>query len=222
MAMRPSLPVPTLSRRAKIIIGVVVLLVLVLSVLGSLVRLYVDWLWFGEVDYRQVFTTGLRTRILLFALFGLLMAAVIAANLLVAYRFRPPFRPMSLEQQNLERYRTALEPRRKLIVVLVSAVLGVFTGITAQAQWQTWLLWRNGTRFGIDDPQFGMDIAYFTFTYPFQRFVLGLLFTAVVLSLLAALAVHYLFGGVRLQTPGRRSPRPRGSTCRSCSGSSCC
>src|SRR5829696_3431771 len=202
--MRPSLPVPTLSRRAKIIIGVVVLLVLALSVLGSLVRLYVDWLWFGEVAYRQVFTTGLRTRILLFVVFGLLMTAVIAANLLLAYRFRPPFRPMSLEQQNLERYRSALEPRRKLIVVLVSTILGIFTGITAQAQWQTWLLWRNGTRFGVEDPQFGMDISYYTFTYPFQRFVLGLLFTAVVLSLLAALAVHYLFGGVRLQTPGEK------------------
>jgi uncharacterized membrane protein (UPF0182 family) len=204
VAMRPSLPVPTLSRRAKIIIGVVVLLVLVLSVLGSLVRLYVDWLWFGEVDYRQVFTTGLRTRIFLFLLFGLLMAAVIAANLLLAYRFRPPFRPMSPEQQNLERYRSALEPRRRLIVVLVSGVLGLFTGITAQAQWQTWLLWRSGTRFGVNDPQYGMDIAYYTFTYPFQRFVLGLLFTAVVLSLLSAVAMHYLFGGVRLQTPGEK------------------
>ena len=60
MAMRPSLPVPSLSRRAKIIIGVVVLLVLALSVLGSLVRLYVDWLWFGEVGFRQVFSTNLR------------------------------------------------------------------------------------------------------------------------------------------------------------------
>ncbi len=204
MAMRPSLPVPSLSRRAKIIIGVVVLLVLVLSVLGSLVRLYVDWLWFGEVGFRQVFSTGLRTRLLLFFLFGVLMALVIAANLFLAYRFRPPFRPMSLEQQNLERYRSALEPRRRLIVIGVSAVLGIFTGITAQAQWQTWLQWRNGTQFGIKDPQFGIDISYYTFTYPFQRFVLGLLFTAVVLSLLAALAVHYLFGGVRLQTPGEK------------------
>ena len=204
MAMRPSLPVPSLSRRAKILIGVVVLLVLVLSVLGSLVRLYVDWLWFGEVGYRQVFSTNLGTRILLFVLFGLLMAAVIAANLVVAYRFRPPFRPMSLEQQNLERYRSALEPRRRLIVVLVAGVLGVFTGITAQAQWETWLLWRNGTQFGVQDPQFNIDIAYYAFTYPFQRFVLGLLFTAVVLSLLSALAVHYLFGGVRLQTPGEK------------------
>ena len=34
--------------------------------------------------------------------------------------------------------------------------------------------------------------------------MLGLLFTAVVLSLLGALAVHYLFGGVRLQTPGEK------------------
>ena len=204
MAMRPSLPVPSLSRRAKIIIGVVVLLVLVLSVLGSLVRLYVDWLWFGEVGFRQVFSTGLRTRLLLFFLFGVLMALVIAANLYLAYRFRPPFRPMSLEQQNLERYRSALEPRRRLIVIGVSAVLGIFTGITAQAQWQTWLQWRNGTHFGVNDPQFGIDISYFTFTYPFQRFVLGLLFTAVVLSLLAAVAVHYLFGGVRLQTPGEK------------------
>ena len=204
MAMRPSLPVPSLSRRAKIIIGVVVLLVLVLSVLGSFVRMYVDWLWFGEVGYRQVFTTGLRTRVLLFFLFGVLMAAIIAANLIIAYRVRPPFRPMSLEQQNLERYRSALEPRRKLIVVGVSVVLGIFTGITAQAQWQTWLQWRNGTHFGIKDPQYGIDISYYTFTYPFQRFVLGLLFTAVVLSLLASLAVHYLFGGVRLQTPGEK------------------
>jgi Uncharacterized conserved protein len=82
--------------------------------------------------------------------------------------------------------------------------LGIFTGITAQAQWQTWLQWRNGTPFGIKDPQYGIDISYYTFTYPFQRFVLGLLFTAVVLSLLASLAVHYLFGGVRLQTPGEK------------------
>ena len=204
MAMRPSLPVPSLSRRAKIIIGVVVLLVLVLTVLSSFVRTYVDWLWFGEVGYRQVFSTGLRTRILLFFLFGVLMALVIAANLLLAYRFRPPFRPMSLEQQNLERYRSALEPRRRIIVVAVSAVLGLFTGITAQGQWQTWLQWRNGQPFGINDPQFGLDISYYTFTYPFQRFVLGMLFTAVVLSLLSAVAVHYLFGGVRLQTPGEK------------------
>jgi uncharacterized membrane protein (UPF0182 family) len=47
-------------------------------------------------------------------------------------------------------------------------------------------------------------------TYPWQRFVLGFVLTAVVLSLLAALATHYLFGGVRLQTAGDKvSPAAR-------------
>ena len=204
MAMRPPLPVPAISRRAKIIIGVVVLLVVILSVLGSLVRLYVDWLWFGETGYREVFTTGLRTRLFLFLLFGVLMALVVGANLVLAYRLRPPFRPMSMEQQNLERYRTVIEPRRRLIAIVTSVVLGIFVGLTAQAKWETWLLWRQGVKFGVNDPQFGWDISYFVFTYPFQRFVLGVLFTAVLLSLFGALAVHYLFGGLRLQTPGEK------------------
>jgi uncharacterized membrane protein (UPF0182 family) len=204
VAMRPPLPVPSISRRAKIIIGVVVLMVIVLSVLGSLVRLYVDWLWFGEIGYRQVFSTGLRTRLFLFLLFGVLMAVVVGGNLALAYRLRPPFRPMSMEQQNLERYRTAIEPRRRLIGIVTSVVLGIFVGLTAQAKWETWLLWRQGVRFNVNDPQFGWDISYFVFTYPFQRFVLGILFTAVLLSLFGALAVHYLFGGLRLQTPGEK------------------
>ena len=42
-------------------------------------------------------------------------------------------------------------------------------------------------------------MSYFAFTYPFQRFVLGFLLTAIVLSLIAAAVVHYLFGGRNAQ-----------------------
>ena len=52
------------------------------------------------------------TRVTLFFIFGVLMALIIGGNLVVAYRLSPPFRPMSPEQQNLERYRVVLEPRR--------------------------------------------------------------------------------------------------------------
>ena len=204
MAMRPPLPVPAISRRARVMLTVIAILVVALSVLGSLVSLYIDWLWFGEVKFREVFGTVLWTRIFLFFGFGVLLAAVVGANLVVAYRLRPPFRPMSLEQQNLERYRTAIEPRRVLVLVIVSGIVGLFAGLAAQGRWETWLLWRNGTPFGILDPQFGRDISYFAFTYPFQRFILGFLFAAVVFSLIGAVVVHYLFGGLRLQTPGEK------------------
>ncbi|MCW2666565.1 MAG: hypothetical protein JWN57_1527, partial [Frankiales bacterium] len=130
------------------------------------------------------------------------MAVLVGANVYVAYRVRPPFRPMSLEQQNLERYRSAVEPFLTPVLLLRSGVFGLFAGLSASSRWETWLLWRNGSSFGVPDAQFVRDVSYFAFTYPFQRFVLGFLLTAVVLSLIAAAATHYLFGGVRLQTAG--------------------
>src|SRR5262249_40955435 len=101
--MRPSLPVPAISRRTRIVLTVVAVLIVALSVLGSLVSLYIDWLWYGEVGYRRVFGTVLWTRILLFVLFGILLATVVGTNLVVAYRLRPPFRPMPPEHPNLDR-----------------------------------------------------------------------------------------------------------------------
>ncbi|MBW3640022.1 MAG: UPF0182 family protein [Actinobacteria bacterium] len=189
----------------------------VLAVLGVLllvggvgVSLYTDLLWFQSVGFTTVFTTVITTRLMLFALFGLLMALLVGANIAIAYRMRPPFRPMSLEQQNLERYRVAVEPFLRSVLLLGSGVFGLFAGLSAAARWETWLLWRNGTPFGQTDAQFGRDISYFAFTYPFERFVLGFLLTAVILALIVAAATHYLFGGVRLQTAGEKvSPAAR-------------
>ncbi len=117
----------------------------------------------------------LQTRLLLFVGFGLLMAVAVGANVTVAYRVRPPFRPMSLEQQNLERYRVAVEPFLTPSLLVGSGVFGVFAGLSAASRWQTFLLWRNRTPFGVIDAQFGRDVSYYAMTYPFQRFVLGFL-----------------------------------------------
>jgi len=186
----------------------VVALVLVLGGVG--VSLYTDLLWFRSVDKVTVFTTVLTTKLLLFIGFGLLMAVLVGANITVAYRVRPPFRPMSLEQQNLERYRVGVEPYLVPLLLLACGVFGLFAGLSAAGRWQTWLMWRNRTDFGVLDPQFHRDVAYYAMTYPFQRFVLGFLLTAVVLSFLAAAATHYLFGGLRLQTLGEKvSPAAR-------------
>ncbi|CAA9345606.1 MAG: INTEGRAL MEMBRANE PROTEIN (Rhomboid family) [uncultured Frankineae bacterium] len=208
MAVRT--PGAGLPARPRLLGPVLVVLAVVLTLGGVVVSLLTDLLWFRSVDYTEVFTTVLTTRLLLFVGFGLLMAVLVGANVYIAYRVRPPFRPMSLEQQNLERYRVAVEPFLRTILLAGSGVFGLFAGLSAAARWETWLLWRNGTQFGVEDAQFGRDVSYFAFTYPFQRFVLGFLLTAVVLSLIAAAVVHYLFGGVRLQTVGEKvSPAAR-------------
>jgi len=201
---------PALPGRPRLLLPVVVTVLVVIVAIGVFVNLYTDLLWFREARFATVFSTVLRTRLLLFAMFGLLMAAVVGINLVVAYRSRPPFRPLSLEQQNLERYRVAIEPYLTPSVLLVSGVFGLFAGLSASARWQTWLLWRNRTPFGVKDLEFGKDVSYFTFTYPMQRFALGFALTVFVLSLLVAAITHYLFGGVRLQTEGEKvSPAAR-------------
>ncbi|MGZ4537734.1 MAG: UPF0182 family membrane protein [Blastococcus sp.] len=202
--MRPPVPVPTLSRRAKLVIGAIAVLLVLFTAIGTLTNVYVDYLWFNETRFTEVFWTELQTRVLLFAVAGIATGGLTALAIYLAYRYRPTFRPMSLEQQNLERYRQSLEPRRRIVLIAVAVVLGLFAGFTAQGSWETWLRFRNGTSFGKTDPQFGLDISFFVFDYPFYRLVMGFALAIVILALIGSLLTHYVFGGLRLQTPGQK------------------
>ncbi|MGI9093840.1 MAG: UPF0182 family membrane protein [Mycobacteriales bacterium] len=201
------MPIPALSRRARIVLVAIVVVIVLLILVGSMSSLFVDWKWYDSIGRGDVFSTVLGTRVLLFFTFGVLMAVVLGANLVIAYRSRPTFHPMSQEQASLERYRTAIEPRRRLALVVACVVIGLLTAVAAQARWQTWLLFFNRTPFHVRDPQFHKDISFYAFTYPFERMILSYLFVAVFLSLLGAIALHYLFGGLRVQGPGEKVTR---------------
>ncbi|WP_405104842.1 UPF0182 family protein [Micromonospora sp. NBC_01405] len=203
MVMRSS-PLPRMSRRGRVTIGVLIGVFVLFTLLGWGVQAWTDWLWFDEVRYTKVFTGVLTTRVLLFLVVGLAMAVIVGGNLWLAHRLRPRLRPHSLEQATLERYRMVLGPRLGLWISLVAVVVGLFAGLSAQSRWNQWLLFRNGGDFGVKDPEFGIDIGFYVFQLPFWRYLLGIGFTAVVLALLGALAVHYIFGGVRLQGVGDR------------------
>jgi uncharacterized membrane protein (UPF0182 family) len=196
--------VPRLPGRPRLLIPIVIAVVLLVVAFSAFVRLYTDLLWFRSVHYSNVFDRRLVTEIVLFFLFGVLMALVVGGNILLAYRLRPAYRAISPEQQQLEALSNAFAHLRRWIFTAVVLLVGLFTGVAAANRWSTWLMWRNGVSFGITDPQFHRDVSYYAFTYPMQRFLLGMGFTAVVLSLLAVLVVAYLYGSLRPQTPGQK------------------
>ncbi|WP_186832342.1 UPF0182 family protein [Micromonospora endolithica] len=202
--MRSSSPLPRMSRRGRVTIAVLVGVFVLLTLLGWGVQAWTDWLWFDEVRYTEVFTGVLVTRLLLFLAIGLGMAVIVGGNLWLAHRLRPRMRPHSPEQATLERYRMLLGPRLGAWIALVATVVGLFAGLSAQGRWSQWLLFRNGGDFGVDDPEFGIDVGFYVFQLPFLRYLLGVGFTAIVLAVIGSLAVHYLFGGVRLQGVGDR------------------
>ncbi|MGW4891236.1 UPF0182 family membrane protein [Kitasatospora sp. NPDC004240] len=193
------------SRRTRV-------LLLTLGVLAVLFLLFVmfagfwtDWLWFRSVHYSSVFTTQLWTKAGLFTVFGVLMALFVGFNIWLAHRLRPPLSAMSVEQQSLDRYRAGLAPFKRWALIAVSLVIGLVAGAAASGQWRTWLLWVNGTPFGTKDAQFGLDVSFYAFDLPFYEFLLGFAFSAVIVALLSSVLVHYLYGGLRLQGPGRRA-----------------
>jgi uncharacterized membrane protein (UPF0182 family) len=132
------------------------------------------------------------------------MTLIVGGNLYLAYRLRPLLRPHSPEQATLERYRMVLTPRIGTWIALTAILIGFFAGLSAQGRWSTWMLFRNSQPFGVKDPIFHVDVGFYVFEYPFWRYLLGFGFTAVVLAVVGSIAIHYLFGGIRLQGVGDR------------------
>ncbi|MDI2128036.1 UPF0182 family protein [Yinghuangia seranimata] len=193
------------SRRLRTLLltlGIIAVLVVAWILFANF---WTDWLWYKSVGYGNVFTTKLWTRLGLFLVFGVLMAAAVGLNMYFAYRLRPQFRGMSLEQQSLDRYRSALAPFRVWILAGLSVIVGIIAGTSAAGHWSTWLLFVNGVSFGVKDPQFHKDVSFFAFDLPFYRFLVDFAFIAVVVGLIVAVLTHYLYGGLRVQSPGARA-----------------
>jgi uncharacterized protein len=198
---RPALRLPRWPRYLlPVVAGLIALGVLVTIIAG----VWTDWLWYRSVQYGSVFGTIYGTRWALFFVVGIFMAAVVGVNAWLAYRLRPVHRPAATERPGLDAYRMAVDPYRRLLLGILLGLIGVISGVTASGAWRTWLLFINQVPFGRKDAQFGLDISFFVFTYPFLRLVLTYLFTAVFLSLLVAAAVHILYGGL-----GWHARRPR-------------
>ena len=175
---------------------------------GALVALsgfYVDWLWFNSVGFTGVWSTVLTTKVALFVIAGLLTSLIISLNIYLEFRRRPFYVPTSVEADNLERYRATIDPIRKLVFAGIVLVLFYFGGTSASNLWGSWLLFSNSTEFGVQDPQFGLDISFFAFRLPFFQTLIGWGISTLILATLASAAVHYLYGGIRPQVPQERT-----------------
>jgi uncharacterized membrane protein (UPF0182 family) len=195
--MRAGAKMPKLTRRSRMLIAIAGAVIVLLLVGPRLIDGYVDWLWFGELGYRSVFTTVLLTRLVLFAVVGLLVAGVVFGGLALAYRTRPVFVPGN-DNDPVARYRTAVISRLRVLGIGIPAAIGLLAGVVAQTYWVRIQLFWHGGDFGIADPQFGKDLSFYAFDLPFYRMILSYLFVALFLALVANLLAHYVFGGIRL------------------------
>ncbi|MBK5295981.1 MAG: UPF0182 family protein [Vicinamibacteria bacterium] len=180
-------------------------------VLPGAVSFYTDWLWFGETGYQAVYGRTLFTQSVLVCVTTLAALAVLVATMRVALAHLPqrelvmmsPEGPMSF---NLDRRRLQAP------ATAIAAVIALFFGTRAAADWQLWLMALHAQPFGTTDPILGKDVGFYVFQLPVLEAVQGTLLGLVVIAMVASVAVYALAGtvsfdaarGLRVGPPARR------------------
>jgi uncharacterized membrane protein (UPF0182 family) len=183
------------------IIGIVAAIYLVLTAAGSL---WTDFLWFDSVGYEGIWVKNLGVSTLLGVVGVVIAFAVIWGSLRLADRMSPRWVPFDLteEEELIERFRDWVEPRIRIVRLLVSLGLALLLGLAAASWRDDFFLFQNGKEFGVADPIFGSDLSFFMFRLPLWNTALDWVFNLSLLSLVAVAVVHYFNGGIRLSGRG--------------------
>ena len=194
-------PNPRAERRRRVLVPTLITLAALLLAGSVFTSIWTDRLWYKSVGFSDVFGTIIGTRILMFLVFGLLFGVVVLVNVVIAYRVRPATVTMRRDDPAY-RYREALTPILRPVVLALAVILTAIAGSVAAGQWEMFQMWRHRTSFGTKDPQFHKDASFYVFDYPWFRFLTSYGFTLIVITVLAVLFVNYVYGGLRIANRG--------------------
>ncbi len=158
--------------------------------ISPVIGLLAEWPWFSALGYERVFGTRLIASLLLGVLTGGLACAFLYANLRFAQRGIVP-NPVVM-QMNAQTPAVDVTRLVRRLALPAALALALFIGLGASTAWMPVLQFLHQTPFGVTDPVFGRDIAYYVFTVPIVGGVLALLTSLGLVSLLACGALYTL------------------------------
>jgi uncharacterized protein len=169
--------------------------IVVLMLIPRLAGFYTDWLWFGEVGYRQVFLKSITTQLALGAVTFVIAFGLLYGNLRAALSqvTRPylVFGSASAGQTPVVVGRSTLG----WVVMAAAGFVALLIALYAASQWMMWLQYRNGMAFGAADPILARDAGFYVFQLPFYEFARGTLLLLALIALAGSVGL-YLVSGV--------------------------
>ena len=175
------------------------LILLAVVLLGgfSLVELYTDWLWFGEVGFRSVFARMLGAKLALGLLAFLVALAVLWFNVDLALRVARRRELVLMSDSGPRVVGVDARSMRRLGRAL-AAFVALMVGFFAASRWQVLLFWIHSVPFGKVDPILGRDAGFYVFELPFLQFAHGLLLAIVALAAAGSTAAHVAGGNLAI------------------------
>jgi uncharacterized membrane protein (UPF0182 family) len=176
------------SRLGRIGAGGAVLLLLLL-LLPALIRFYVDYLWFAQIEFLPVLLRQVVAQAALVAGVAALAFGVAYGSARLAQRGTGPFVVRSADGSSLDVARLV-----RALTMPAALLVAVPFGLAARHSWMVVLQAWNATRFDLADPIFGRDVSYYVFLLPLFSVVMTMLFALGVLALIAAAISYWLRG----------------------------
>ncbi|HET7264587.1 MAG TPA: UPF0182 family protein [bacterium] len=169
-------------------------LVAALLVYPAAARWYTEWLWFGEVGYRTVFWVPFLSSAAVAAAAALSVFLILYLNARPLLRLRPIARVVELRPvggtRTYRRIVGGLSPGR--LAAMLAAVVAILAALSAADSWPVFQTFLHQVPFGVRDPVFGRDVAFYVFALPAYEAVYGWLFGWLFVALLGSAAAYYL------------------------------
>jgi uncharacterized membrane protein (UPF0182 family) len=194
--------------RIWLVVLAAVLFFLIVSLRG-IAAFYTDFLWFDDLRLASVWRGILGAKLALAVIFTIVAAVALWLNLWIAEKLAPAFRPPGPEEEIAERFHEVVGGRTALVRLGFAVLFGLMAGAGASGRWNDWVLFTNHVAFNAKDALFHRDIGFYVFQLPFLSFVVGWAFATLVVVLLLTAGWHYLFGGIRVQTPAIQHVTPQ-------------
>ncbi|PYO90630.1 MAG: UPF0182 family protein [Gemmatimonadetes bacterium] len=188
------LRLPLRRRRRTLGLWLLGVTILVFFFISPVIGLLAEWPWFSALGYERVFATRLVASFTLGVLAGGVAFAFLYANLRFAQRGIVP-NPVVI-QANAQTPAVDVTRLVRRLALPSALAFALFLALAVSTDWMPVLQFLHQTPFGVTDPVFGRDLAYYVFTLPIVTGVLAISTVLVTLSLLACGALYALRGDV--------------------------
>jgi uncharacterized membrane protein (UPF0182 family) len=179
--------------RTKIII--IITIGLAVLFLPKILSLYVDWLWFGSLQLREIFVRKVAAQALFF-LAGFFAGFIVPyLSIALAMRFtRNRIVPLATAWDT-PFVRTMLDHMGKLKCI-IPALLGLMVAFLFSGNWFTFLSYFSAASFGHADPIFHKDASFYLFSLPVFEILSSTALWLLGVSFVLAASVYLVRGAV--------------------------
>jgi len=168
------------------------LIAVIIPFFFNIVDFSVDYLWFSELGFEQIFEITLLTKIGAGIVAGLTFFIIAAINIYFAASRKPLEIPVTsgniVELPEIEKYSSQASKFAYIAAGFVAYVLSAW----GASNWEVFLKYVNALPFNIKDPLFSRDVSFYVFELPFIKSIYELLFVSLVFSFVISAALYFL------------------------------